>query len=869
MPVRKTFAASLLALTVALGAGPGHADGNAGAYLAARIAATDSDYRAAAEYFTRALVLDPSNLGLMEGALSSFVSAGDTDRAIPIARRIIQTAPESQLANLVLIARAAEVGDWESLLADLGAGQSVGPLFDGLARAWALVGAGRVNDALAAFDEVAANPGVGAFGLYHKALALASVGDFEGAADMFSGAAGPQVRLTRRGNIAFAEVLSQIDRGAEGAEILDRAFGPNPDGFIAELRRQLAAGAPLPYSGITSAREGIAEAAFSIAGALNGEAADAYTLIYVRIAQYLDPSHVDAVLLAGGLLDNLGQYGLSAEVYGSVSEDHPFFPVAEIGRAHAMRDAGDPDGAIAVLEALATAHPDLGLAHVTLGDMLRREERFAEATLAYDRAIALIRSEEEAQWIVYFSRGITHEREDRWPEAEADFRKALELSPRPAAGAELPRLFLRRDADEPRRGAAMIERAVAAQPESGYIVDSLGWVLYRLGRYDEALVQMERAVELLPVDPVVNDHLGDVYWAVGRKREAEFQWHRALSFIGMGESNDATARPHPPQARDRARRGSWPRRARRRSGSRMTTVRVFAPAKVNLTLHVIGRRADGYHLLDSLVTFADVGDELLVAPGRGGLTLTVRGPEAAGVPADATNLALKAAAILAEERGAAVDLVKNLPAASGIGGGSADAAAALRAMMALRGIGRTALATKAADLGAQAREILALGADVPMCLFPRPLRARGIGERVDAVALPTVAAVLVNPRLPVSTPEVFRTLDRRDNAPMPERLPALGDSAVLAEWLGGQRNDLEAAAIRVQPVVATVLAALGATQGCLLARMSGSGATCFGIYGSPSEAARAAARIRAERPGWWVTETLLGDQTARAVPVPA
>ena len=301
----------------------------------------------------------------------------------------------------------------------------------------------------------------------------------------------------------------------------------------------------------------------------------------------------------------------------------------------------------------------------------------------------------------------------------------------------------------------------------------------------------------------------------------------------------------------------------------MTTVRVFAPAKINLTLHVTGRRTDGYHLLDSLVTFADVGDELLVAPGRGGLTLTVRGPEAAGVPADATNLALRAAAILAGGQGAAVDLVKNLPAASGIGGGSADAAAALRAMLALKGIGRSALETRSADLGARAGDILALGADVPMCLFPRPLRARGIGERVDAAVLPTVAAVLANPRLPVPTPEVFRALDRRDNAPMPEVLPDFADAQALAVWLGGQRNDLEGAAIRVQPVVATVLAAIGATRGCLVARMSGSGATCFGLYAGPADAAQAAARIRTERPGWWVAETMLGDQTARAVPVPA
>jgi 4-diphosphocytidyl-2-C-methyl-D-erythritol kinase len=297
----------------------------------------------------------------------------------------------------------------------------------------------------------------------------------------------------------------------------------------------------------------------------------------------------------------------------------------------------------------------------------------------------------------------------------------------------------------------------------------------------------------------------------------------------------------------------------------MTTVRVFAPAKINLALHVTGRRADGYHLLDSLVTFADVGDELLVSPGRGGLTLTVRGAEAAGVPADGSNLALRAAAILAEDRGAAIDLAKALPAASGIGGGSADAAAALRAMMALRGIGRAELAE---GFETRAAEILALGADVPMCLFPRPLRARGIGERIDAVALPTVAAVLVNPRVALPTAEVFRALERRDGAGMPEVLPGFADAAELAAWLGQQRNDLEAPAIRIQPVVATVLAALEAT-GALLGRMSGSGATCFGLYTDPDAAARAAVRLRAERPGWWVAEAMLGDQTARAVPVSA
>jgi tetratricopeptide (TPR) repeat protein len=347
MPVRTTLAASLLALSAAL-AGPAHADGNAGAYLAARVAATENDYRAAAEYFAQALMLDPSNIGLMEGALSSYVAAGDMDRGVTVATRVIQTAPESQLANLVLMAKDAEAGDWDALVANLDAGQSVGPLFDGLARAWALVGAGRMNDAIVAFDEVAKNPGVGAFGLYHKALALASVGDYEGAAEMFSGAAGPQMRLTRRGVIAYAQVLSQIEQGQKGVELIDATFGPELDAATAELRRQLAAGAPVPYGGITSAREGLAETAFSIAGALNGEAADAYTLIYSRVAEHLDPGHVDAVLLSASLLNALGQYDLAIEAFGSVPADSPFFHVAELGRAEALNETGDAAGAISI-----------------------------------------------------------------------------------------------------------------------------------------------------------------------------------------------------------------------------------------------------------------------------------------------------------------------------------------------------------------------------------------------------------------------------------------------------------------------------------------------------------------------------------------
>ena len=537
MPIRTSAAA--LASAILFAVTPAVAEENAGAYLAGRQAAVQNDYGAAAEYFTRALVRDPSNVRLMEDALAAYLGLGDFTRAAPIATRIIQSTPSSQLANLVLLVRDAKSEDWEDLLNNLDAGQSVGPLFDGLVEAWALIGAGRMSEAVDAFDEVAESGGVEAFGLYHKAVALASVGDLESAAELFSGAAGPQLRLTRRGVIAYSEVLSQLDRGADAVDMIDQAYGDDLDPALADLRRQLEAGAPVPFTGITSPVEGVAEVAYSVAGALNGEAADAYTLIYARAAEYLDPDQVDAVLLVASLLDDLGQYDLATEAFDKVPRDDASFHAAELGRAEVLRRAGKVDRAVEVLKQLSETHPDLAVVHTTLGDVLRRDERFAEAKAAYSDAIALFEDDQESQWIVYFARGIAHERTDDWEAAEADFRKALELRPeQPQVLNYLGYSFVEMDTnlDE---ALDMIERAVAAQPESGYITDSLGWVLYRLGRYDEALVQMERAVELLPVDPVVNDHLGDVYWAVGRQREAEFQWHRALSFIDEGESTDA------------------------------------------------------------------------------------------------------------------------------------------------------------------------------------------------------------------------------------------------------------------------------------------------------------------------------------------
>jgi Flp pilus assembly protein TadD len=274
----------------------------------------------------------------------------------------------------------------------------------------------------------------------------------------------------------------------------------------------------------------LAEVYFAVASALEGEAGPDYTLLYSRIAKYLRPDHVDATLLSADLLDVMGRYDLAEATYREVPETDPSYHAAELGRADALRSAGKEDAAIEVLQSLSKTHSELPVVHLTLGDFYRADERYAEAVKAYDKAISLYENPQDARWFAYYTRGIAYERLGEWDNAEADFRKALELSPgQPQVlnylGYSLVEMGTKLD-----EALGMIEQAVATSPNSGHIVDSLGWVLFQLGRYEEAAAQLERAAELMPVDPIVNDHLGDGYWAVGRKIEARFQWHRALSF---------------------------------------------------------------------------------------------------------------------------------------------------------------------------------------------------------------------------------------------------------------------------------------------------------------------------------------------------
>ncbi len=289
---------------------------------------------------------------------------------------------------------------------------------------------------------------------------------------------------------------------------------------------------------------------------------------------------------------------------------------------------------------------------------------------------------------------------------------------------------------------------------------------------------------------------------------------------------------------------------------RAATLTSRARAKINLSLHVLSRREDGYHTLESLVAFAGIGDELRLTPGPR-LALTLSGPMAAGLAAEDDNLVLRAARALAEAvpglQTGGFHLTKRLPVASGIGGGSADAAAALRLLARLNG-----LAPDDARLFATARIV---GADVPACLMSRSLVMRGVGEALAPARLPRLFALLVNPQVAVSTAAVFgelRLARGQSLATRPSPALAAGTASDVITSLVTCRNDLEAPAIRHAPVIGDVLAALRALPGSRLARMSGSGATCFALFDDCKVSAAAGKILARERPRWWIKPTILG-----------
>lgn len=523
---------ALIASTLATGGLvlPAAGETNSGPYLAAQVAASDANYEAAARWFGAAREEGTPNQTILEGLVIANIGLGDFAAAAVSAAELDKMGAQSQPAVIALVTEQTRSGDYAAIAERFAKGPQIGALVDGLIAAWAEVGNGRMSEALAGFDRLAATKGLEAFGLYHKALALAQAGDFEGAEAILSGRASGSLSLLRRGVIAYAEILSQLERNADAITVLQQSFGAVQDPEIDAMRTRLAAGETLAFDAIRSPADGMAEVFFTLAVALDDEAEAGYTLLYARAAAALRPDHVDAILMVAALLEREGQHALASKAYAMIRPEDPSYFVAEIGRAGATQASGSPDASIEILQALARTHGDVVTVQVALGDALRRQERFVDAIKAYDTALGLIETVVPAHWQIFYARAISHERQAEFDLAVKDFTRALELAPnQPQVLNYLGYSYVERG-ENLEEALGMIKRAVAAEPKSGYIIDSLAWAYFRLGRYEEALLPMERASLLEPVDPVVTDHLGDVYWAVGRKREAEFQWHRALSF---------------------------------------------------------------------------------------------------------------------------------------------------------------------------------------------------------------------------------------------------------------------------------------------------------------------------------------------------
>ncbi|MEM7489139.1 MAG: tetratricopeptide repeat protein [Pseudomonadota bacterium] len=505
------------------------AQGVAGPYLAARIAGYSNDYDAAARYYDALLAAGEITPQVLENAVVIYAVLGDFDRAAEAAQRLVDAERPSQFADAVRLVTFLRDGDFDAADDLLGGGGVGGALLDGLLRGWLAAAEGDLVGAEDAFDALSRRQGFGTIARLHQAYMLAMSGDFAGAEEILSGAAHGPLELTTRGIAAHAQVLLELDRADDAAELLREAGAASDSAVLAMLATDLENGEITGWDFITQPVDGMAEAYFTLSAILAGETSPTFTLLNARAATALRPSHVDALILVGELLEMQGQYDLAGAALARVPRDDPSFFGAEITRAEVLLADEREEAAVEVLAALTRSHPDQQAVWTAYGDVLRRLERFEPAAGAYDQAIAMIEEESGRDWFLYYVRGIARERTDAWDAAEADFRRALELNPdQPLVlnylGYGLVEQRIKLD-----EALDMIERAVEARPDDGYITDSLGWVLYRLGRYDEAVPPMERAVQLEPLDPIINDHLGDVLWIVGRELEARFQWRRALS----------------------------------------------------------------------------------------------------------------------------------------------------------------------------------------------------------------------------------------------------------------------------------------------------------------------------------------------------
>ena len=507
----------------------GGSDGTfAGSYLAGRSAAKLRDNAMASDFLGDALKADTTNPALIERIFLLELSEGNLPQAEEFAIRVLSFNSQQRMARIVLGLRDFRVRHYSEARKNFEAAAytPVGELTSALLIAWSHAGEGELNLALKALDRLDTNESFANFKAFHSGLISDYLGNSIRAEASYRKAhedAGTSLRVVQ----AYGNFLERNGRAADAIKIYRAFVAGGDDNPLVAAALTNAENGIKPKAFVAVPAAGAAEALFSLATSMTDERSIDVALLYTRLALSFDADKPVMVTLLGDTYEDMLLYEQAIEAYRQVPPDSPLRVNAEVEIAVSLQRLDRRDEAQVKLKDLIARDPKNYAAIVTLGNLYRNNEDYANAAKTYDDAIALIDNPVAGNWRVFYYAGISHERLKQWDAAEKLFRRALEISPNEPMVLNYLGYSMIEKKINLTEALDMVKKAVEMKPNDGYIIDSLGWAYYQLGDYEQAVVHVERAVELLPADPIIGEHLGDAYWRVGRKLEAKFQWQHA------------------------------------------------------------------------------------------------------------------------------------------------------------------------------------------------------------------------------------------------------------------------------------------------------------------------------------------------------
>jgi tetratricopeptide (TPR) repeat protein len=499
-------------------------------YLSARFAAGQHEMPEAARYYAQSLKDDPGNAEIMSQAFFFASTSGDMESAGKFATAMVAKSPDERSARLTLAVVAFKHKDYAGARKNLslsakGPFQSlVVSLFD----AWGAAASNDAAGAMADMKSLGAQSGVEGLAAFHTAL----IADYLGQADVDAAYKKALVanRVSPRVIEAYGNYLERTGNTADAHALYEKYL--TEPGVVPIVQSGLARVAqnkkPAPF--IRSAEDGVAEGLFGIAASLSDQSSAEVSILYLRMALYLRPDLALANLLLADRFETLGKFEEAVSIYRDIDKSSPYFPMAATQAAVDETRLDRKSAAIADLKSLAEAYPNSSENWIALGDAYRDQDNDDGAIAAYDRAAKTIGTPQKRDWPLFYARAMAEDRAKHWDKAEVDVNEALRLSPdQPELLNYLGYSWVDRNEKIP-DALTMLEKARKLRPYDGYIVDSVGWAYYRLGRYDDAARTLEAAVLLVPGDSTINEHLGDALWKAGRRMDARFQWNHALAF---------------------------------------------------------------------------------------------------------------------------------------------------------------------------------------------------------------------------------------------------------------------------------------------------------------------------------------------------